>query len=122
MEIPEGEPDCLAGLTFVFTGELTALAREDTVNLAKRYGARITGAPSGKTDYVVVGSGAGPSKLRKIEELRIKTLDEAGFLNLIRTRKSNQVDEKTIKKKEDDTKKIKQAAKEMGKIDTPCVS
>ena len=36
-EIPEGELDCLAGLTFVFTGELESLGREEAQNLAKKY-------------------------------------------------------------------------------------
>lgn len=39
--IPEGRPNCLAGLTLVFTGELSSLARDDAVDLAKRYGAYV---------------------------------------------------------------------------------
>jgi replication factor C subunit 1 len=38
-EIPEGVPGCLEGLTFVFTGELESLGRDDATELAKRYGA-----------------------------------------------------------------------------------
>lgn len=37
--IPEGAPECLANLTFVFTGELETLGRDEAVELAKRYGA-----------------------------------------------------------------------------------
>lgn len=37
-EIPEGAPDCLAGLAFVFTGELETLGRDEATELAKRYG------------------------------------------------------------------------------------
>lgn len=37
--IPEGRPNCLAGLTLVFTGELSSIGRDDAVDLAKRYGA-----------------------------------------------------------------------------------
>lgn len=40
--IPEGQPNCLAGLTLVFTGELSSLSREDAVDLAKRYGAYVS--------------------------------------------------------------------------------
>lgn len=40
-EIPIGEPNCLAGLTFVFTGELQSLARNEAQDLAKRYGAYV---------------------------------------------------------------------------------
>ena len=37
-DIPAGEPNCLAGLTLVFTGELSSLSREEASDLAKRYG------------------------------------------------------------------------------------
>ena len=37
-DIPIGEENCLAGLTFVFTGQLSSLAREEAIDLAKRYG------------------------------------------------------------------------------------
>ncbi|KAG0240891.1 hypothetical protein BGW41_006547 [Actinomortierella wolfii] len=84
-EIPEGKPNCLAGLTFVFTGELSSITREDAQDLVKRYCGRVTGAPSSKTSYVVVGEDAGESKLQKVRKLNIKTLDEDGFFDLIRT-------------------------------------
>jgi len=38
-DVPDGEPNCLNGLTLVFTGELTAFSRDEAVDLAKRYGA-----------------------------------------------------------------------------------
>lgn len=82
-EIPEGAPNCLVGYTFVFTGELSSLSRDDAQDLVKRYGGRVTGAPSGRTDFVIVGEGAGASKLKKVEELGIRTLDEDGLLELI---------------------------------------
>lgn len=47
---------------------------------------RVTGQPSGKTSYVVMGEGAGPKKLQVIAKLGIKTLTEDEFLNLISTR------------------------------------
>jgi replication factor C subunit 1 len=38
-EIPEpADPDCLAGLSFVFTGELSSLSRDDAIDIAKKYG------------------------------------------------------------------------------------
>lgn len=40
--VPDGEPNCLAGLTLVFTGELTAFSRDEAIDLAKRYGAYVT--------------------------------------------------------------------------------
>lgn len=86
--IPEGAPNCLLGLAFVFTGELSSISREDAQDLVKRYGARVTTAPSGKTDYVVVGENAGDSKLEKVRQLGLKTLDEDQLLDLIRTSKA----------------------------------
>lgn len=41
--IPDGEPNCLAGLTFVFTGELPSFSREEAQDAAKRFGGYVTG-------------------------------------------------------------------------------
>jgi replication factor C subunit 1 len=84
-EIPEGAEGCLTGLTFVFTGQLDALGREEGQELVKRYGGKITGQPSSKTDYVILGHEAGPSKLEKIKKLGLKTINEDGLFALIRT-------------------------------------
>lgn len=86
-EVPAGSPECLAGLTFVFTGELSSMGREDAQDLVKRHGGRVTSAPSGRTDYVVVGEGAGAAKLEKVKALGIKTLDEDGLFVLIKASK-----------------------------------
>lgn len=141
-EIPVGADDCLGGLTFVFTGELESIDRDSAIALAKRYGARVTGAPSSKTSFVVVGQNAGPSKLKKIKDLGIKDLDEDGFYDLIRTRylsssiymyynpflliprnrKPDERDEKYIEKQVQQQKEVVKAAKELGpKTDTPSV-
>ncbi|KAA1477467.1 DNA replication factor C large subunit [Dentipellis sp. KUC8613] len=111
-------PDCLAGLAFVFTGELSSFAREEAVDLAKRFGGRVTGQPSSKTSYVVLGEGAGPSKLAAIKKHGLATLSEDEFLNLIATRKGpsakgGAVDEKTKKKMDKEMQAIKEGAKEM---------
>ncbi|KAJ1022438.1 hypothetical protein NDA16_003427 [Ustilago loliicola] len=113
-EIPQGQPNCLAGLTLVFTGELSSLSRDEAVDLAKRYGARITGSPSSKTSYVVLGEGAGPKKLDSIAKNKIPTLDEDQFLDLIRTRGAGELDEKTKAKIKAEEKKIEEVAKSMG--------
>ncbi|KAI0640589.1 DNA replication factor C, large subunit [Trametes meyenii] len=109
-EIPvPKDPNCLAGLSFVFTGELSSLSRDDAVELAKRYGGRVVGQPSSKTSYVIVGADAGPSKLRAIEKNKLKTLDEDGFLNLIGTRKEKEAIRENAKEME---RREKLAAKE----------
>lgn len=111
--IPQGQPNCLAGLTLVFTGELSSISRDEATDLAKRYGARITSAPSSKTSYVVLGEGAGPKKLDSIAKNKIQTLDEDGFLDLIRSRGAGELDEKTKQKMKAEEEKIKEVAKSM---------
>ncbi|KAI9594841.1 replication factor RFC1 C terminal domain-containing protein [Syncephalis fuscata] len=83
-EIPTGAPNCLKGLTFVFTGELTSISREEAADLVKRYSGRVTTAPSSKTSYVVVGEDAGEKKLEKVKAFKIQVLNEDEFLDLIR--------------------------------------
>jgi replication factor C subunit 1 len=82
-EMPSGSETCLAGLTFVFTGVLQRWGRTEAQELVKRHGGKVTGAPSKKTNYVVLGTDAGPSKLQKIRDMEIKTIDEDGLTVLI---------------------------------------
>lgn len=76
---------------------------------------RVVGQPSSKTSYVVLGSDAGPSKLKAIEKNKLKTLDEDGFLNLIATRVVDEsaLDDKARKKIEKEKEAIRDSAKEM---------
>jgi DNA ligase (NAD+) len=72
----------IAGKTFVFTGELTAMPRSEAEALVKRMGGKATGSVSKKTDYVVAGASPG-SKYQKAAELGVTVLDEQGFFDLI---------------------------------------
>ena len=83
-EIPTGAENCLAGLSFVFTGLLDSIGRDEGQELVKRHGGRIVGAPSKKTSYVVLGNDAGPSKLQKIKDFGLKTINEDGLFELVR--------------------------------------
>ncbi|KAL8336156.1 hypothetical protein RB601_000132 [Gaeumannomyces tritici] len=117
IDLPEGEEDCLSGLTFVFTGLLKTLSREEGQALVKRYGGKVTGAPSGKTSFVVLGDDAGPSKLAKIKHHGIKTIDEVGLFHLIKTLPaqggSGKGAEKARQKREEQEEQVKKAAAEM---------
>lgn len=93
-EIPVGAENCLAAMTFVFTGVLDTLGREEGQNLVKRYGGKVTTAPSSKTNFVVLGAEAGPKKLETIKKLNLKTIDEDGLFQLIRTMPANGGDSK----------------------------
>lgn len=76
---------------------------------------RVTGQPSSKTSFVVLGADAGPSKLAAIKKNNLRTLDEDGFLNLIATRVPDGNDEKLKKKIAKEQDAIREAAKEMEK-------
>eukprot|EP00731_Ephydatia_muelleri_P010737 Em0005g1323a len=89
--IPEGKEDCLEGLTFVITGVLESLEREEATDLVRKYGGKVTQSISKNTSYVVVGEGAGQSKLVKATECGTKQIDEDGLLELIRTREKGPV-------------------------------
>lgn len=84
VDLPEAAPNCLGGLTIVFTGVLPSLDRDAAEAVAKRYGARVTKSISKKTSLVVIGEEAGPSKVKKIKDLGIKAINEEGFLDLLR--------------------------------------
>jgi len=73
----------LAGCTFVLTGTLPTLSRDEAKALLEAAGATVAGSVSKKTDYVVAGSDAG-GKLAKARDLGIEILDEAGMQRIIR--------------------------------------
>jgi DNA ligase (NAD+) len=70
------------GKTFVLTGRLSSLSRDDAGDLIRARGGSVSGSVSKKTDFVVVGEDAG-SKLKKATELGLQTLDEDQFLALV---------------------------------------
>lgn len=72
----------LAGLTFVLTGTLPNLTREEAKARIESAGGKVAGSVSKKTSYVVAGEEAG-SKLEKALELKVPVLDEAGLLQLL---------------------------------------
>ncbi len=72
----------LAGLTFVLTGTLPSLTREEAKTRIEAAGGKVAGSVSGKTSFVVAGEEAG-SKLEKARALKIPVLDEAGLLDLL---------------------------------------
>jgi len=74
----------LAGLTFVLTGTLPTLTRDEAKQKIEAAGGKVSGSVSKKTSYVVAGEEAG-SKLDKAQELKIPVLDEAGLLALLQS-------------------------------------
>ena len=72
----------VAGKTFVLTGTLPTLSREQANDMLEKAGAKVAGSVSAKTDYVVAGADAG-SKLEKARQLGVAVIDEAQLLQLL---------------------------------------
>ncbi|XP_008790185.1 replication factor C subunit 1 isoform X2 [Phoenix dactylifera] len=86
-EVPEGAPECLAGLTFVISGTLDSLEREEAEDLIKRHGGRVTGSISKKTSFLLADEDIGGRKSSKAKELGIPFLTEDGLFDMIRKSK-----------------------------------
>jgi DNA ligase (NAD+) len=74
--------DALAGKTFVVTGTLANMTRDEAKRRIRAQGGKVTGSVSKKTDYVVVGADPG-SKAAKAQELEVEILDEAGLMQIL---------------------------------------
>jgi DNA ligase (NAD+) len=72
----------LLGKTFVITGTLPTMTRDEAKSLIQTEGGKVTGSVSSKTDFLVAGEKAG-SKLAKAQKLEVTVLDEDGLLKLI---------------------------------------
>lgn len=81
--VKRGEGAPLAGQTFVLTGTLKSMSREEAKERLESLGGTVTSSVSSKTAYVIAGESPG-SKLEKAHELGIKTIEEKEFLKLIR--------------------------------------
>jgi DNA ligase (NAD+) len=76
---PSDQPGPLSGKTYVLTGTLSAMSRDEATAALERLGAKVSGSVSRKTTCVVYGAEAG-SKLEKAEKLGVERMDEAQFL------------------------------------------
>ena len=80
--VGEEKGEKFAELTFVLTGTLPTMTRDEASALIKKEGGKVSGSVSKKTSYVVAGEEAG-SKLAKAKELGVKIIDEATLLSMI---------------------------------------
>lgn len=79
----------LAGKTFVLTGTLPTLTRQEASELVERYGGKTSSSVSKKTGYVIAGEDAG-SKLTKAQQLNVPILSEEEFLKLLEDSKAEE--------------------------------
>ncbi|XP_054845784.1 replication factor C subunit 1 isoform X2 [Eublepharis macularius] len=128
-EIPQGGENCLEGLTFVITGVLESIERDEAKSLIERYGGKVTGNVSKKTNYLIRGRDCGVSKCEKASALGTKIVDEDGLFDLLRTmpgkkskyeaaaeaeaKKAKSKREKTPQKVEAETREISPAGEEL---------
>ncbi len=82
-ETREVKESPFAGKTVVFTGALSSMTRDRARELVESLGGRVSNSVSRKTDLVVVGENPG-SKFRRAQELGVKTINEDGFLEMLR--------------------------------------
>jgi DNA ligase (NAD+) len=80
--VPTKSNGRLSGKTFVLTGTLPSLSREQAKEVIEAAGGKVAGSVSKKTDYVIAGAEAG-SKLINAQELGVPVLDEAGLQELL---------------------------------------
>ena len=83
IEVVAATEQKLSGKTFVITGTLSSMGRDDAKQLLLAQGAKVTASVSKKTDYVIVGESPG-SKAARAEQLGVEILDEEAFLKLIK--------------------------------------
>ncbi|MAF79603.1 hypothetical protein CL629_00810, partial [bacterium] len=81
-QFPISKQGKLSGKTFVFTGGLESMSRDEAKEKARALGADISGSVSKETDYVVAGEDMG-SKYDKAEKLGVKIINEEKFLNML---------------------------------------
>ena len=87
VEAPPKEGAPLSGLTVVFTGKLELMSRAEAKARAEALGAKVSGSVSKQTNLLVAGPGAG-SKLKKAEELGVRAIDEAQWVEIAEGRAS----------------------------------
>ena len=81
--VAEKRGDALAGLTFVLTGTLPTMSRDEASALIKKAGGKVSGSVSKKTSFVVAGEEAG-SKLTKANELGVAVINEEKLLEMLK--------------------------------------
>jgi DNA ligase (NAD+) len=78
-----GEGGALGGVTFVITGSLPTMSREEATEFIENHGGRVTSSISGSTNYLLAGERPGGTKVKKAAELGVRSISEEGLRRLI---------------------------------------
>ncbi len=81
--IPEKLSSLLDGKSFVVSGTFTNFSRDEIKLLIEKHGGKNQSGVTSKTDFLLAGEEAGPSKLDRAAKLNINVIDENGFLKMI---------------------------------------
>jgi DNA ligase (NAD+) len=74
----------LAGLTFVITGTIPTMSREEATRFIEEHGGKVTGSISRNTDYLLAGADPGGTKYSRAQELGIAVIDDEGLRRIVR--------------------------------------
>lgn len=88
----KGKPNCLAGLTFLVTGVLESLERDEAASIIKEYGGKVMTTVGKRLNYLIAGEDSGPKKLAQADEFNVKIISEDDFFNLIRKKSGIEVE------------------------------
>lgn len=105
---PKGKPNCLAGLTFLVTGVLESLERDEAASIIKDLGGKMMTTVGKRLNYLIVGEEAGPKKLAQAGEFGVNVLSEDGLLDLIR-QKSGDLSKQVAKEEKQTNREIEKA-------------
>ena len=81
--VPKALSSKLNGLSFVVSGVFTNFSRDEIKQLIEQHGGKSQGSVSAKTNYLLAGDEAGPSKMEKAKKLKVSVLTEKEFIKLI---------------------------------------
>ena len=81
--MPKKLSDSLSGLSFVVSGVFSNFSRDEIKLVIEQHGGKSQGSVSSKTNYLLAGDEAGPSKLEKAKKLKVQILTEKEFMKLI---------------------------------------
>lgn len=102
-EIPKGKANCLAGLSFLVTGILESIERDEANSIIKELGGKVSSTVGKRLNYIIAGEEAGPKKLADAESLGIPLLSVDDFFNLIREKSGDKVKPTPKKDTQSDT-------------------